>query len=191
MPYLYLHKEIRNDNGCPTCKKYYVSLHNTHQEAYEAGLNNIITDDDRKKFKNGGKIWIDEWIRRRNGDVYQICKIVFDMEYDLSKWDICSSMSDDKNITNCYLLLHISIDKDKWCPDNIIFNIIFYKTISEINNSLKNKLNESIIKKIQNMEKIWINEDDDSGEYYQLIKPEYNKNIYLNELCSYIDPNIF
>src|SRR5579863_876262 len=64
-----VHLCIRNDEHCPTCRKFFITLHNS-------GDGNI--------HKPGKSEWVDEWIRRRNGDKYQNIYITPNEVYNLS-----------------------------------------------------------------------------------------------------------
>lgn len=35
MTFVYLHEKIRNDEHCPICRQYYISLHISMEDAYK------------------------------------------------------------------------------------------------------------------------------------------------------------
>ena len=77
--------------------------------------------------------------------------------------------------------MHISIDKRKDCPDNIIFNVSFYEneniSYHEIENANdKEKLLETKELKIIEGSKL---------DYYNIIEIEFGKKIYINAVDLY------
>jgi hypothetical protein len=78
---------VRNDDHCPICRRYYVSIHKTLEETYEE-IVKCMTDEFKSEqledLKQGKSLWVDEWVRRRNGDSYQILKIIPEKIYCLN-----------------------------------------------------------------------------------------------------------
>lgn len=157
--YIYTHKSIRNDDHCPICRRYYISVHNTFDEAYTEAAQDIDSEY-LEDLREDQVLWIDEWVRRSNGDKYHIFKITLDKEYDLHDYNINikddiydlhdyninkkddvednnkenSNQVDDKDIkiyenNELYMFLHVNVKKFEWCPDNINYKISFYKTL--------------------------------------------------------------
>jgi hypothetical protein len=62
MTVLLAHKCVRNDNHCPTCRCYYVSIHKSKDDAVEhTKTENEIYGDDLEKLERSGSVWIHEW----------------------------------------------------------------------------------------------------------------------------------
>lgn len=124
LKYVYVHKCVRNDNHCPTCRMHYVSVHANESVALEK-----MPED--QQFVNE-PVWVDEWVRRSNGDRYQVFQSRVGGNYDLAEHDVNDSFSglyqSGEICCVSYMLVNIKIDKDKWCPNNITFNIEFFET---------------------------------------------------------------
>lgn len=90
MFHIFLHKEIRNDNHCPECRKHYISAHEKFNDAYDNETYKIYDLDleNEAKFKKGEPIWINEWVRRRNGDKYHIVSPLLGKVYNLQNFDV-------------------------------------------------------------------------------------------------------
>jgi hypothetical protein len=224
--YLYFNKMVRNDWHCPECRKYYISIHKSIDDACIMASKEIRCDDEDEdkskyinKLKRGKSVWIDEWVRRSNGDLYQILKITPNQKYDLHDPDDFDDVDlqridDKKNDSKIQcLLLHINIDKSEWCPDNINYYISFHNTIDDACDERLHCLSTSEDK----MKSIWINktiasaasaasaasvggkddmfnsskDKDSAGDYYQIIKLEYDKLICLNDYCAYVQPEVW
>ena len=125
------HLVIRNDNHCPTCRRWYL---------------NVKRDDE--KLQNDLVEWEDEWVRRRNGDKYQKINIIPNFKYDLSEWSLDSNKHLNVNVT--HFLLIIKINKYKWCPKNIKFYISFYDKKIDAYNAASKFLNKSELTNIEN-----------------------------------------
>jgi hypothetical protein len=110
------------------------------------------------ELSDGQSIWIDEWIRRGNGDEYQVIKVMTNKIYNLNhnletninneepvhqevdpnqsenlNLNLNLNQSENQNLNQSekieYLLLRIRINKKKWCPDNIKYYISFHTTL--------------------------------------------------------------
>ncbi|AAV50318.1 hypothetical protein [Acanthamoeba castellanii mimivirus] len=203
MKYMVYHLQIRNDFHCPTCRQPKVFFYNTLEEAYNKACNYIgnMDDFDREMLKKGSSIWIDEWIRRKNGDEYQIIKITTNKEYELLKYenekfnldsdvDENSDVNEDSNVDENiikYMLLHIKVKTSKWCPNNIKYFVSFYFTLENACDfaDIGDKTNL-----LKNLESVWINKNkidvglcSKGGDYFQIIELESDKKINLNKCC--------
>lgn len=164
--YAYLHQRIRNDEHCPTCRTYYLTVFENKMDCavlYEKGNNSV---------------WVDEWIRRRNGDRYTIQPINYEKNYDLNEFDELE-YDEIPNISAKFILLHIIIDKNEDCPDNIKFNVSFYENKSEIMTSCYKIEEEEDKKKLLETKEFTIIEDS-KLDYYEIIEIEFGKKIYIN-----------
>jgi hypothetical protein len=222
MSYLFFHKMIRNDEHCPLCRRYYVSFHTTLNEVYDNAILNIedINKEDSINLKNGNSIWIDEWVRRRNGDLYKIMKIQPNIILNLN--DNLDNTMDSKiecNNTN-FMVLQITVNKLVDCPNNIIFKISFHNNIEEAfttilkiiididddnynyyyddddDNNINNKINlgDDDIAQLKNLKPIWKNSDltnKKKGYHFQIIDINKSKSVFLNEECPQIQQNIW
>jgi len=145
-----IHTMIRNDEHCPICRRYYISVHKSKEDAL-----NQLTDLEEKQseqLKTYNHVWIDEWERRRNGDDYEIIKITSDKIYNLHKLSK-DVYKEGKEGEVKYLFLHINVNKNKWCPDNLNYKISFHTTkdkayeygtevMTSVNNDSDNSDNE-------------------------------------------------
>lgn len=177
--YLYTHLCIRNDEHCPNCRKYYVSI------CFD--LNNAL-EKIPEKAKLNEFIWIDEWIRRRNGDKYQVIIPKLNVMYDISN-DLDSKSLDEANkldenvdvlvndLTNNLINIYVIklINENKRCPDNYIYKIGIF---------LDDKFNDYL-----NKLKVDLSFEDEDKGYKTIIKWEkiirikcLNDEVCLNEL---------
>ena len=165
MAYMNFHLQVRNDNHCPTCRQFFITLNDTLDDAdRNSGCSESLRD--------GQSVWVDEWVRRRNGDLYQIIKVVPNELYDLSDNDMRNNL-DNTNFSNQYMFLHIKIRKNRCCPDNIKFYISFHETLNE--------------DELKMLEPVWIKKDECNGDHYQMIKLEPGKEMLLNSYCKYLN----
>jgi hypothetical protein len=192
MAYIYYHKQIRNDDHCPLCKRYYITLHKTYEDVCKNAIACVVPDaDDVEKLKRGDNVWIDEWIRRRNGDNHQIFKINPNYVYYLNEHSD-GRINDIEQCDINYILLNIEIDKSKWCPDNIIFSISCHRSLNDVAKRVKElNLAKDDRRNIFNMKEVLVKYVDGSSNYYQLIKPEFGKEIYLNGLCRHVQTDVW
>src|SRR5437762_10716938 len=134
--YMFFHSVIRNDDHCPICRRYYISLHSTMNDALAFSSVSLEDESDICALKTNKPVWVDEWVRRNNVDKYQIIELVKNKIYNLRNYNIDSGESNDSDNNDTryslggfnYMLLHIHINKENWCPDNINFKISFYET---------------------------------------------------------------
>lgn len=113
MYYIKLHTSVRNDNHCPTCRLHHITLKYSSLD---------ISD---------GPKWVDEWVRRSNGDLYHTFKIIVNETLALDSYDVTGGTYINPDAQNVYLALSIFVDKEQWCPDNICFKISFHENIEE------------------------------------------------------------
>jgi hypothetical protein len=149
------HLVVRNDSHCPTCRMWYFKV-------YKSNLQ-----------QSGNVIWVDEWVRRRNGDKYQTITIIKDKIYNLSNYSL-ESGNDIGAAAVTHAVVFISVDKSKWCPDNIVFSISFHENIegaAKVNDSFSGEYDENI--------------------YSYVIELKDNEEICLNDLCNEIQPNVW
>lgn len=191
MSVLLVHKCVRNDYHCPTCRCYYISIHKSKDDAIKLAGDEVF-DDDLDQLKKCNKVWIDEWVRRCNGDLFSIIDIVRDTTYDLSDIDVFN-IEVQSNIDTQYMILNIKVRKSEWCPDNILFGASFYHTQDE---AYEHLINDFMIENLDyeplhknKLNPIWIaNPDsgDKDGDFYQIVELKYSEPIYVNGLCPYI-----
>jgi hypothetical protein len=96
MEYAFFHLRVRNDNKCPICRKHYISLHKTADEAHKEA-SNYLDALEIENLKRGCPIWVDEWERRRNGDKYQVCEAIPEIVYNLANHDVNHYDSHEEN----------------------------------------------------------------------------------------------
>lgn len=151
-PFLLVHKCVRNDNHCPTCRCYTLSLHPTRSAAIAKGVELICTSNEHsnveaevRELETTGSTWVDEWVRRSNGDWYQVQRVALDTVYPLQHltrppWTATDVLEAcDTSVPGVpdirFLLLHIVIDRTEWCPDNIRFEVSLHATVEAANDA--------------------------------------------------------
>lgn len=189
MQYLYFHKIVRNDYHCPICRQSIISLHKTLDDALDNAR-----DECGSLLESGESLWVDEWIRRSNGDKYQVIKITPNEIYNLSK-NLYNSTDINQDIQIQYMLLHVHVDEKEDCPDNIKYYVSFHTMLrdacKEAASHFFDDNKKYFMPKIHNLESVWIERDNYksdtvTGDYYEIIKLEENKKINLNKRCSQV-----
>lgn len=222
--YMSFHSRIRNDEH-PDCRKYHISFHSSLKEAVNRTMNenddSDIDDDNyikkrkyplkkshRERLENGLDVWINEWIRRCNGDRYKVFTLSEDETYDVTESspfyyinsdddddsddsDNDSNECNDMGINLQYMLFHVYVDDSMQCPSDIKYEISFYKTLSkayEILNKYLYYLDQKLVKQDDNnLPQIFVKSeyhrsDSASGDYYQIILLKYNERMCLDAL---------
>jgi hypothetical protein len=105
-----------------------------------------------------------------------------------------------------YMLLHIKLRKEEWCPDNIQFNVSFYQdkcdaveqSVHLIRDHMIDNSNEpdeydppyKTKELLYDSKPMWIpnsSSGDADGDFYQVVELKVGKVIYVNGLCSNIN----
>lgn len=80
--YALLHIRIRNDYGAEEARILKVYYGDSKEELYDRIVKDVINKSDienedveKQALYNYKEIWIDEWVRRRNGDLFKLYKI--------------------------------------------------------------------------------------------------------------------
>lgn len=130
------HLCIRNDDHCPTCRQPTVTFFETKEEAVEHAIklfNHLWKEEEiaeyRERLSNGESIWIDEWVRRSNGDRIQIVKVSSNDRYKLTKKKLYGNYAGVCGAN--YLLLQAKVNPEESCPDNITYQISLHSTLDE------------------------------------------------------------
>jgi hypothetical protein len=154
-----VHKIVRNDDHCPVCRRFDVSFHQTIYQAHSVAYKTMRGDKDEhfETLKNTGTVWIDEWVRRSNGDRYTVFKPTHGTVYhmrdftmdrraipmplvacmpdaiplvaDLSGMPLdMVAMPHDHNRIG-YLVLRVKIRKSNGCPYNLLYTISIHSTL--------------------------------------------------------------
>jgi hypothetical protein len=207
--YALVHQRVRNDYHCPICRRYYVSFHKSSKTAVEFAKNKItkgedIENDDLKEkledLESVHQCWIDEWVRRRNGDWYQIKPINNGDEWNLT--DFCEQNTVDKRDEHPqFMMLHIQVNKKAWCPENIQFFLTFHSTIKDAEAQARDiplvLHKDSYDYKTQTLQFvtfpdvdqfIWIEESESVGHHIQLFSITLGDELELNSFCEHIQP---
>jgi hypothetical protein len=165
---------IRNDNSCPDCRKMSVTFYESWDEAYAAASSMDLPESSLAELAATSECWIDEWERRRNGDMYRICPITDGDQWnlqkpssiDVGKW--CRTELQPNSAAN-YFRLEITINMSEFCPDNFRVKVAFFRTIAEAVHDISN---ESTEWELTAGEAVWIPDetsvDTDDGTYLQV-----------------------
>lgn len=173
------------------------------------------------------ELWIDEWVKKNNGDLHVIFKIddTNDQVELYSKWKIISSnitredLQNDDNPTTTHehnqrcdeikstldnffipyydtclsklvcdyvsmepvtVLLHVDVDHDQWCPDNILVSLKFPKEIPTM------YFDYELITREQLLHGIMEKDHENIGVFHfvRLLEMEYETLYHLNDYCS-------
>lgn len=225
--YLYSHLRVRNDDHCPICRIVLISIHDSLTEASRSVGDMVYEEEDSAsededqdeeksvickgpslllhKLFEMKDIWIDEWVRRSNGDRYCISTLTDGTQYNLSQMHKYSSEENEKDFR--FLLLHTQVRE--WdCPNNIQFYGSFYEKRSDACKALQKECNLTLeqMTKFEQSESIWLesvdnydwdeypehgieaDSDDAEGDHYQLVPLKIGQEIILNDFCPAIQP---
>lgn len=204
-----IHMRVRNDDHCPRCRRYYVSFHTSWDNAYKTAIDDIDEDhedepektDKIKKELQESCCWIDEWVRRSNGDLYQIRPVLSGMQWNLSVTDIQNySVNTIIGKAPSYMGVYIKVDKSLDCPDNIQFSIVLNSSFEKANECTlgmrelyEGKHDEDDIEahnalSLQLDKEKWIEDSDGVGHSFHVISIERNRGLGLNSFCAQIQP---
>lgn len=178
--YMAYHKRVRNDDHCPVCRTYYISFHVTLEDALEeitSELSEEEKDENTKILELGNSLWIDEWIRRSNGDLYQICGLHPKRRYDMSAPDL--DLETEEEFTPSYFRLNFKLNGKECCPDNIQCFLKFYETYGEAKNAVRKGVWEDD-------HCWWYSKKKQRGIYYHVIPIEAGKIYFLHDYCKYV-----
>lgn len=125
MAVVVIHQRFRNEEHCPTCRVWYIAAF----PSMDSALQGTFPDDPdlAETLRNNRTVWIDEWIRRRNGDRYTLIPFILDQEVKLPVFlhdnlESCISLPD-----KLWLKVLFHIRKDLSCPENIKYRITFHE----------------------------------------------------------------
>ncbi len=187
MNYMFYHLKVRNDEYSTKCRQPVVFFCETWDDVYDNAKNYLLNFcEDYEKvllgLNNNESLWIDEWVRRSNGDKYEIINIRNSNYCDSA---IKFSMSD---ININFMLLHIKIRPRKLSPDNIKYNMSFHENID--NAKIKAHENKNFKDKDNSLEQfnsVWVVKDEDNishgGDYFELFELEDGEIINLRKTC--------
>jgi hypothetical protein len=184
------HKRVRNDEHCPTCRMYYLSFHDTVKSAVSdlcGKMDDIVEAENNveERLLKGSSVWIDEWVRRRNGDWYQVATITSNVNYEVAYGFLSGLTQDNKINTNIrYMRLQTKINKKEWCPDNIQFFVEFFASKDECEKALKQK-SDYFMEGDENEEE----KDENVTSHYAIIPIQCKDTIHLNSYCPDIQPD--
>lgn len=200
--YLSLHLQVRNDDYEPLNRIFYISLHNTMQKAIDQCKRCDSTDI--PELSSGSVVWKDEWVRRQNGDKYQIFELEKMRIYDLYHYDInddiyknyghCDQITKKTNSNVMYMLLQTKVRPGYLSKDKINFEISFYQTFNATFQTGLEYLDNELKNDFKNMFPVWQKEryssyeeySDWNGDHFQIIKVEFDQRICLNDYCPQI-----
>ena len=198
VPYMLYRYKVRNDEHCPICRQPILSFHNSITDAYDEAEKCIKDRDEDEdalipNLLNGDSIWIDEWVRRRNGDLYQIVKIIPDKKYNSVEWeDDVESINFNcckQNHQNKFMLLHQRIRITENCPFKNIYQFSFYQSYESAQNALLKNMSKKKYNKFIQLDKLSFSVDKHKNDkligldYFQIIELQPNLKINLSECC--------
>ena len=207
-----VHICVRNDDHCPICRRYYVSFHTSWACAYARAIQQIEDEDAHAELERHSYCWVDEWVRRSNGDMFRICPVAAGTRWDLSDWGsinvgkqvLCQS----KEVK--FIALQISVDPAEWCPANLHYSIALFHTaeeaasdlVSKYNDELesdepesKSDLNEDRLHDLQTLRPAWVVQLHNRSANYHFQVIDIDKSmcarIELNKYCPHIQPDVW
>jgi hypothetical protein len=192
MPYIFMQKQIRNDNHCPTCRLEFIAVYANREEGEQ--------DQDVVAF--GCTEWVDEWVRRRNGDMYHFFKLAPDVVYDLHEYDLggdknvrtkTDTKSSDTANKEQYLLLQITVRKEEWCPDNITFKVSFHTTFATAFHFAKAnlELTGEDLGLLHKTNTLCSHQSEQEHDHYQIIPLRDAERVCLNNFCEFISEEMW
>ena len=194
--FVLLHFRIRNDYSCPDCRTYFLSFHSTRKDALEYAKTINLEDEELQELTATGSLWVDEWVRRRNGDSYCIyklkCEDVWDMleQNQIPKSTNTEMIDSDTDIPIKYMSAQLTIDNDSYCPYNIHWEIGFHASIHTAREYLLKKNDEEYKEEVEDnnvrdkLDKLEAVYDEPKGTFRQIVDLELSKVLKLNTLCT-------
>lgn len=183
--YAFKHVVVRNDYHCPTCRMYYLSFHSFA----EGALSQFPDDEELRDPVLGNTYWIDEWVRRRNGDSYQAFKVYIDGSYDVTVLDDMSeTYSKFYGVGNGnvqYMTVRTIVDKSKWCPTNIRFELKFFSSFEEAYKYMNDMMTDVFVEYTSADEKVDIvynyeNQQEENCDSIRVFKYKIDKSSAIN-----------
>jgi hypothetical protein len=111
-----------------------VSVHNTVAEAASfAAVSDGLDNEDAETLLRHKYLWVDEWVRRQNGDQYIIVALHTGCVYDLS--NVAAWVEEKEGATEglaTHMLLTVTIDRSQSCPENVTRTITFADSKEEL-----------------------------------------------------------
>jgi len=200
--FLLIHARIRNDDHCPICRRYYVSFHATWDAAYHSALKQMKleyqeNEKDMEALRKNSYVWIDEWVRRSNGDSYRILSIDQKLSHDAQPF--VSNVSEAPG----FFGLCIRIRPEDECPNNIQFRMHLAPSVSSCvtemvkydrDDMVETVLGPGEIKELEGQRAVWIKLSSklcSSPTFYhlQVVPIEPDHVMELNSLCPHIQHN--
>lgn len=171
--YLAKHKCIRN-NGPAFCTTK-ISFHRDVESAVASfGLNQKTND----KLRRCRSLWIDEWVKKRNGDSYKIIQ--------------CKNKYNSNNVSHIHLKTIIE-------KINESYNIpmAYYPDIVKFRIKLSSSSSNSKMIEYDRLNTYWSNGGDEQYEviddeityHYTVLDFEYGKSFLLNSYCPDLQSN--
>ena len=166
--YAYLHQCIRNDEHCPNCRKYYLTVYQIQQHCFKHP----------KLTLTNNTVWEDEWVRRRNGDCYSYQPIVFGLDYDLNSFkDIECEQNKYEDIQ--FILICKTVDTRLYCPHNIKYSVWFFNERSRLTcNIIPNKADRM---KLYKEKELKLNYSEFETKYFKIICVRVGEPIDINQ----------
>lgn len=182
-----LHIQVRNDDHCPVCRIYTITVETDKKvllQKFEKQILDYGDEQDASTLRKHGNVWIDEWVRRRNGDFFSITPIEADayMFLDID--------TEDKKIlqtqTHCRLgLLHVEIDDSLFCPNNIKFYLSCHLTFTDLlQQQLPQYRNTLRINRTLGIPQ----KQSRGGQFFHIFDLRSGRSTVLNDLCPQLHP---
>ncbi len=197
--YALIHKIVRNDEHCPVCRRYYITVYDNLDDLYKYLDQIHLEQKDLDILKATSRVWVDEWVRRRNGDLYVVTPVILDEEFIPRN---PPNPIIKTQIYQCnYMLLNIMVDQEEYCPDNIVFRISFHNELSKVsrltsNEDVDSESDSSSEEELESAESsdllalnpVWknLNTSGSKGRHRQIIPVIIGEKIYLNGYCDQI-----
>lgn len=140
MSFLLVHTQVRNDEGCPRCRKWFVGVFETQYQALERARKRISKvgefyvkgdyehEEALADLERGRRVWIDEWVRRSNGDEYQIARINNGAHFASSRG---VNPGSDLSRPAGFMFVEFVIDGTRYCPDNVRLQVTFHESVTD------------------------------------------------------------
>jgi hypothetical protein len=165
----YLHKRVRNDEHCPNCRKYYLTVCETQQHCFKHPELTLTSNT----------VWEDEWVRRRNGDRYSYQPIVSGLEYDLISFED-TECEQEKYEYIQFILICKTVDTRLYCPDNIKYSVWFFD--ERVRLSHKIIPNKADRMKLYEEKELKLNYGEFETKYFKIICACVEECIDINEI---------
>lgn len=182
-------------------------VHPTVEDAVETPVNHHpkideMEPDELKALAACQSVWIDEWIRRSNGDRYQILPIIPNKINNLKRIVDVADIGKKCSEKIKYVLVNIDFDKEADCIDDIDIYVSFHENAENaLDVARSDNLSDRLLTVLETMKPVLRKRSKKRGAFYQICLEEIKKEsglylktgdkICLNKMCKHLRQDLW